>query len=463
MPRRVVITGLGTVTPFGYGFDALWQGLLVGESRLAPIRAFDASTFHSTIAGEVQDFKVKDHVPKSYRKAVKVMARDIELAVGAAKAAIESASLTTPGTNPDADPTYPSHRTGCNIGAGLIATEINELTTAFVTAVDEQGRFDYHRWGGMPPSQTLDADADPQSAVATAIASGGMSNLTPLWLLKYLPNMLACHVTIIHQAQGPSNTITCAEASGLLSIAESVRVIQRGDADLCYAGGAESKIEPMGLLRWHLIGRLATTRDLDNPDTQAGTIIRPYDPQATGTALGEGGGIVTLESAEHAEARGATPLAEVVGTGAGISPESPDASTRARGLIAAIRAALRDAKLSPDDIGVIVPHAAGILESDAEEIAAFRALFADRLAQIPIVTVTPATGDMVAGHAGVLACVAAKVLATGVLPARIHAGTPADGIRAAAAPSGTTDANYALVCTNALGGQNAAIILRALR
>lgn len=450
MRRRVVITGLGAVTPFGYGFEPLWRGLMSGESRLGPTRAFDASSFPSTLAGEVSDFNVKDHVPKAYRKAVKVMARDIELAVGAAKAAVEDAGLITPGVDPDADPTYPSERTGCSIGAGLIATEINELTTAFVTAQAEPGRFDYDLWGGL-------SEGGSEGTV-----SGGMSNLTPLWLLKYLPNMLACHVTIIHQARGPSNTITCAEASGLLSIAESVRVIQRGDADLCYAGGAESKVEPMGVLRWHLIGRLADTTGLSDPVAQAKTVVRPYDPTATGTVLGEGGGIVTLESAEHASVRGAKPLAEVLGTGAGISPESADPAARSRGLAVAIRAALRDAKLTPDDIDLIVPHAAGIPASDAEEVAAFRELFGKRLGTMPIVTVTPATGDMTAGHAGVLACVAAKILATGDLPARIHHGSPAEGLLAGAASAGQTRARRALVCTNAVGGQNAAMILGAI-
>jgi 3-oxoacyl-[acyl-carrier-protein] synthase II len=450
MRRRVVITGLGAVTPFGYGFEALWQGLLDGTCRIGPTRAFDASAFAATLSGEVLEYSVKDHVPKSYRKAVKVMARDIELAVGAAKAAVESAGLMTPGIDAAVEPTYPAERTGCSIGAGLIATEINELTSAFVTAQDEQGNFDYDRWGGV-------TDDEPD-----CVAQGGMSNLTPLWLLKYLPNMLACHVTIIHQARGPSNTITCAEASGLLSIAESVRVIQRGDADLCYAGGAESKVEPMGLLRWHLIGRLADTSGLSDPAGQAATVVRPYDPQATGTVLGEGGGIVTLECAEHAARRGATPLAEVLGTGAGLSPESPDPVERSRGLQVAIRAALRDAQLSPDDIGVIVPHAAGIRASDDEELAAFRAVFGKRLGEIPLVTVTPATGDMTAGHGGVLACVAAKVLHSGALPARIHHGQPAGDAQAGPAASARHSARYALVCTNAVGGQNAAMVLGAI-
>ena len=236
MRRRVVITGLGAVTGLGVGFDAFWDGLIAGRSSIGPIEGFDAAGFPCRLAAEVTGFRARDHVPKSYRKATKVMARDIELAVGAADAAVRDAGLVTRGLE-DGEPTYPGPRIGCNIGAGLIATETDELTSALATATDESGRFDLGIWG-----------------------RSGMNNLQPLWMLKYLPNMLACHVTIIHGAEGPSNTITCAEASGLLSLGESARVIERGSADMCLAGGTESKVCPMGLVRIGLAGRLADNR-----------------------------------------------------------------------------------------------------------------------------------------------------------------------------------------------------------
>ncbi|MCG8509788.1 MAG: hypothetical protein MI741_11230, partial [Rhodospirillales bacterium] len=216
MKRRVVISGLGPVSGLGFGIEATWAGVLKGESIIGRVQAFDPAGFDSQIAGEVPDYKIGNYVPKTYRKATKVMARDIELAVIGADQAARDAGLVTKGTDPDAakasdfEPTYPPMRMGCHIGAGLIAAEVNELTEALVEARKADGSFDIHEWGG-----------------------GGMFKLTPLWLLKYLPNMLACHVTIVHDAQGPSNTITCAEASGGLSIAESARVIARGNADLC--------------------------------------------------------------------------------------------------------------------------------------------------------------------------------------------------------------------------------------
>ncbi len=438
MTKRVFITGIGAVTPFGVGAEALWEGLLTGRSCLAPIERFDASGFRSGIAGEVKGFAAKDFVPKSYRKAVKVMARDIELAVGAAKCAVEDAGIKTKGVIPEGEvaaPTYDGARVGCHIGAGLIAAETDELTGALATAVGEDGKFDLRAWGER-----------------------GVQNLQPLWLLKYLPNMLACHVTIIHDARGPSNTITCAEASGLLSIGESMRVIERGDADLCFSGGAESKVNLMGLLRMDLAGRLAPTQG----ETDGWKCVRPYDPDAKGGVLGEGGGIVLLEERESALARGARPYAEAVGFGAGHSPRSDNPAERGEGLVAAIESALADAGVSTSDIDAIVPHAAGIRDVDGEEIEALTRVFGKRLGDIPLVTLPPALGDLMAGSGGVATGVAAMCLRRQALPARLHAGRPASGLRAEACGQRDARLGHVLVCTNALGGQNAALVLKAV-
>ncbi len=438
MQRRVVITGLGAVTPLGVGVEPLWEGLLASQSRLARIERFDPSGFPCRLAGEVRNFQAKDHVPKHYRKAVKVMARDIELAVGAAKAAVEHAGVLTRGVIAEGStdqPTYSPSRLGCHIGAGLIAAETDELTSALATARDPDGDLSLALWGER-----------------------GMGNLQPLWLLKYLPNMLACHVTIIHDAQGPSNTITCAEASGALSIGESMRVIERGDADLCFSGGAESKINLMGLLRMDLAGRLAHTAD----ETDGARIVRPYDPKAPGGILGEAGGILLLESFDTARARGARICAELVGFGAGQSPRSDIPAARAEGLTAAIEAALEDAGVRAPEIDAIIPHASGIRDVDAEEAAALRAVFGSRLADIPLVTLTPNIGDAMAGGAGVAACVAATCIQRQALPPRIHAGSPEHDLQAGASPHRDARLRHVLVCSNALGGQNAALIMRAV-
>jgi 3-oxoacyl-[acyl-carrier-protein] synthase II len=194
--RRVVITGLGPVTCFGVGAEPLWSAMLEPRTGIRRIQRFNPDGFDCRYAGELDDVQlnIKQIVPKSYRKATKVMCRDIELAVAGADAAVRDAGLVTKATDPDAQPTYPPHRVGCQIGAGLIAADVDELTAALVSSRSENGAVDLADWG-----------------------ANGMQNLTPLWLLKYLPNMLACHVTIIHDCQGPSNTITAASARPLRS------------------------------------------------------------------------------------------------------------------------------------------------------------------------------------------------------------------------------------------------------
>lgn len=447
MQRRVAITGLGVVSPFGVGMAPLWEGLCSGASAVARVTRFDPSGFDCRLGGEVKDFSAKDHVPKHYRKAVKVMSRDIELAVGAAKAAVEDAGLMTRaalGEDGQGVTTYPSERVGCHVGAGLVAAEIDELTSALATSTGPDGEFSQRVWG-----------------------ESGINNLQPLWMLKYLPNMLACHVTIIHGAEGPSNTITCAEASGLLSIGESCRVIERDAADMCFSGSAESKINPMGMMRMQLAGRLGATGDA----TTGPEACKPYDSSSVGVS-GEAGGILALEAYDKATARGAKIYAEIVGFGAahsGWPPYIPGAdrgSTRARhdrGLTFAIQRALADAGVTPADIDAIVPQASGSKLEDEGESGSLRVVFGERLASIPLVLICPAIGNSFAGTGGVMAAVAAKSLAEQRLPARLHTGHLPDDILAGAAPSKPATLRHVLVCGSSTGGQNAALVLRATR
>ena len=434
--RSVVITGLGPVTAHGLGMEPLWQALCDGRSALAPIRAFDASGFLAACGAELPDgYDVKDLVPKSSRTATKVMARDIEIAVGAALTAVRDAGLATRGTDPDAPPTIAPDRFGCHIGAGLIAAELDELTAALDTAKGEDGRFDAAHWGQQ-----------------------GMQELTPLWLLKYLPNMLACHVTIIHDCQGPSNTITCNEASAGLSIAESQRVIERGAADACLSGGADSKMNPMAYLRQELAGRFAAC-----PVTADATkTVKPFDATAAGTLVGEGGGILVLEAEDTAIARGARIHARLSGTGAsqswcddtvGLVPDATGES-----LADAIHAALRDASISPSDIDAIIPYGSGVRALDALERNALERVFGAQLATKPIVTLAPCIGATCAGFGAIAVAVAAKAIAEQRLPARINS-TATGTLAAAAAPTESRALRHILVCTPSLGGQNSAAVV----
>jgi len=440
MSCPAVITGLGPITAFGVGIDPLWSAMLAGRSAIKRIEAFDPGGFDCQIAAEMPPdlFNVKKVVPKSYRKATKVMCRDIELAVGAAAAAVEDAGLVTKASEGEAEPTIDPARFGCHIGAGLIASDINELAAALMTSRTDDGRFDLGHWGAH-----------------------GMENLTPLWLLKYLPNMLACHVTIVHDCRGPSNTITCCEASSALSLGESMRVIERGAADACLSGGAEYKLNPMALLRQQFAGRLARTNGEEDPSK----VVRPFDSRACGTVIGEGGGILVIESREVAERRGARPYAQVIGFAATQShcPDTVGLSIPAadESLTNAVRLALDHAGLAPGDVDGLVPFGSSIPAIDAAEAHAIRTVFGDRAASLPLVTTIPNVGNCAAGNGAIGLSVAAKALREQRLPARLHT-EDAEGLDANAGPARDADLKHMLILTTSQGGQNAAVVLKGL-
>lgn len=436
--RRVVITGLGPVTCFGIGADVLWNAMLEGRTGIRRIKRFNPDGFACRYAAELDDekFNIRDIVPKSYRKATKVMCRDIELAVAGADAAVRDAGLVTKAIDPDAQPTYQPHRVGCQIGAGLIAADVAELTAALVYSRSEDGGVDLKHWG-----------------------EGGMQNLTPLWLLKYLPNMLACHVTIIHDCHGPSNTITCCEASSGLSLGESVRVIARGGADVCLTGGAEFKVNPMAMFRQSCAQRLAAPES----DEDAASAVRPFSPDAGGTLLGEGGGILVVEALETAERRGATPVAEVVGFASTQSlcqyTISFDFDPQDTGMADAMGLAIKQAGVSPEEIDAIVPFGSGIANVDRAEAASIQRVFGKRAASIPLITTVPFTGNCNAGNGAVALSAAALALQHQRLPARLNT-TGASCLDAEACTARPAKLNYVLAFSTSQGGQNAAIVLK---
>ncbi len=430
--RRVAITGLGVVTAAGVGVEPFRQALMEGRSRVREIDLFDASSFPCRIAGQIDDFSARKFVPKNYRKSVKVMARDIEIAVAAADAAIRDAGITTQGIDPD-NTDIESDRLGCNIAAGLISTDLDELGMAINTAVAE-GRFDMKLWG-----QT------------------GINNLTPLWLLKYLPNMLSCHVTIIHGAKGPSNCITCGDASGHMAVGESARAIGRGVADVVFAGGAESKLNCMGMMRQTLLNRLCANRN-DDP----AAACRPFDADHAGTVIGEGGGLLILEDFDRARGRGARIYAEVVGFGGSCDPDGMDVTRpSAGGLDVAARKAMADAGVEPGDIDLIVAHGTGVPGEDAAEARAWADAMGDELEATPATSLTGMLGAMFAGTGGVELSTAALAIDEQVVPPTVNFSACAEGgeLSLSAEPR-RADISHVLTGAFSVGGQSAACVLR---
>jgi 3-oxoacyl-[acyl-carrier-protein] synthase II len=427
--RRVAITGLGAVTSAGIGMEPLWDALLAGESAVREITLFDASEYPSSVAGEVQGFSARKFVPKDYRKAVKVMARDIELAVGAAQLAFDDSGLTTRAMDGEMD--IEPATLGCNIGAGLISCELDELAAAAECSMID-GQFDIKTWGRE-----------------------GINQLTPLWLLKYLPNMLSCHATIIHGAEGPSNCITCGDASGHMSVGETMYYIAEGVCDAAITGSAESKLNPLCLLRQALLKRL-------NTGESSPASCKPFDAAAAGTVMGEGGGLVILEELNRAKARNARVYAEVVGFGSACDPAAIDVTQPTVGhLHLAVRNALQSANLSADDIDLIVTHGTGVAAEDALEANAWKMALGDRISEVPACAITGAIGSLFAGAGGVEVAVAAKALAEQTVPATCNLSTPAEGCGLnLSAQSRSGDFTYAITAAFTVGGQSAAVILK---
>ncbi len=438
--RRVVITGIGLATPLGIGGEPVWNALMEKKAGVRRITAFDPGTFPSQAAGEIDELQAKNFVPKAYRKSTKVMARDIEIAVACAYEAVRDAGLVTKcfidRGEAEGPPNVDSTRFGANIGAGLICADLSELAGAMATSVKEDGRFDIQQWG-----------------------RDGMTNLTPLWLLKFLPNMLSCHVTIVHDAQAPSNTITCSEASSHLAIGEAFRTISRGSADVCICGGAESKLNPMGLMRQQLLKRLTFSGN-DDP----ASACKPFDASRDGTVISEGGGLLILEEYEHAKARNARIYAEVVGFGASCNAHSwTGPCPEGRGVSLAIRKALKDAGLAPGAIGLISTFGTGIREQDASEARGIHDALGEGAEQVPALAIKGSVGNNGAGSGAIDLAVAACCVKNQMIPPSLNVNEVDPDCGLNLVKNDPRDAKVDAVLSIAYslgGGQNAALILK---
>lgn len=429
----VVITGFGGISPLGVNTQQMWEGLSTGRCGIGQIRAFDPSGFPCRIAGEVPEYKIRKYVPRTYRKATKLMCRDIELSVIAADEAIRNAGLVTKATDPENVNINPE-RTAINIGAGLISCDLVELAPSVALSITD-GSFDIHKWGKQ-----------------------GLESMTPLWLLKYLPNMLACHISIIHDIQGPSNSITCGEASSHLTISEAAQVIARGNSDIALAGGAEAKVNPVIIIRQCLLKR-ATDRNNDTPEKAC----RPFDEQAGGSVFGEGAGIVVLESLENAKRRGGTIYAELAGAGQSNNINSPyqQQEPDGTGIRIAIENALADARISPEELDLIIPHGTGIPGDDTAEAQAIEAALGKAIEKVsvwPTKSMISNTGaaagalDVIAG----LCTIKNQLIPPSRNFTKKQKGCNLDIITQPKKQS----PRYILCCSYTYGGQTAAVVLK---
>jgi 3-oxoacyl-[acyl-carrier-protein] synthase II len=377
--RRAVITGLGVVTSIGTDAGSFWKTLLAGRSGIRPITLFDVSRLPVRIAGEISDFDAKAFVDKKDRKGLRVMARTIQLAVAAAQRALDHGQVN----KEQLDPT----RFGVEFGSGLIATELDELGEAALASTNcAPSRVDLTRWGEQ-----------------------SLPTIPPLWMLKYLPNMLACHVSILHNAQGPNNTISENDVAGLLALGEAWRVLRRDDADFFLVGGAESKLNPLSLVRQSLYEALS--RHNDAPERAC----RPFDRNRDGIVLGEGGGVLVLEELEHARRRGAHVYAEVAGFGAAFDRERSGA-----GLARAIRAALTQAGIGPEDIDHVNAQGFSGVKSDSWEALGIQEVFGNCRPPVPVFAPKSYFGNLGAGAGTTELAASVLALEHGVCPATLN-------------------------------------------
>ncbi len=392
--RRVVITGLGLITPIATGPEAFWSALAEGRSGVRRIAAFPVEGLPNDLAAEVLDFNEKAAkamaLPK-YRKvltkSLKYMARDILLAVSAAQLAIADAGLADGGVEPT--------RLGVDLGAGLISSELDELAPAISHASQASSGFNYNVYG-----------------------SEGIQQINPLWLLKYLPNMLACHISIMIDCQGPSNTITEAEAASSTALGEAARIIARGRADVMISGGADSKIHPLSLIRMSLLEQMTHWKG------DPARACRPFDVHRDGTVPGEGAGIIILEEREHALQRGARIYGEILGFGSGCdAARGGGLDPEGTGTEVALKAALRDAGLSAVDIGHVNAHGGATRVADLAEARAIHRVFGPGGA-VPVTALKGYLGNLVSGCGAVELVGSLLGVGHGLIPAVLNCEEP---------------------------------------
>ena len=308
---HVVITGVGVVSPIGIGRDAFWESLCRGRSGVRRVALLDAWGMPVRIAGIVENFKAAQYLPQ--RKALKVMARDAQLGAAASVLACRDAGIAPGRVDPQ--------RFGVVLAADTICSPIEESDAIYRPCMVGP-RFDFGRWG-----------------------TAGLAGSYPLNFLRVLPNMIASHISIIHDARGPNNTIHQNEASSLLAIGEAAAVIERGAADVMLAGGASSQMTPFDCVRRSAMGLLSPRQD------DPAAVMRPFDAGRDGQVWGEGAAVFVLESRRAAEARGATILGQVLSWASACHCRRGAGSDPGAALRRAMQLALERAELNGRPLG----------------------------------------------------------------------------------------------------------------
>ncbi len=421
---RVVITGIGVVSPVGIGKDRFWRNLVGGRSGIDFLQSLPNDELPSKLAAEICDFDPLAYVYQ--KKFLKVMSRDIQLGVSAASLAMTDSRLQPGDVDPD--------RLGVEFGTGHMAFTPQELADAAADYADPSQRDGYSRRG-----------------------DDGMGKIAPLWLLRQLPNMPACHVAIEHDARGPNNTITSGEASALLALAEAIRVIQRGHADAMIVGACSSRIDPIDIARLNLIDHLSHQ---DDPSRAC----RPFDRDRDGTIVGEGAAVFVIERFAHAVARGADIYAEVLGVAGGCDGRRSRNGSEGKGIVRAVQSALRRAQIRPSEIGHINANGKSTRRDDWVEARAYHESLGSEADRIPVTALKSYFGTFDAGSGAVELAGSVLALRHRTIPMTLNYETPDPMCRLNVVRGEPLRqrSDVALKVNRTAMGQSAAAVLRAL-
>lgn len=409
MKKRVVITGCGVISSLGQDSNTFWKNILAGKSGVSRIESFDTSNYATKIAAEVKDFNPEDFIDK---KEVKRTDRFVQFGIAAAKLALQDAGLEITSEN--------AERIGVYVGSGI---------------------------GGL---RTFEEQLE-------ILFTKGPRRVSPFFIPMMIANMASGVISIHTGAKGPNSAAITACATGTHAIGDAANIIRRGDADVMIAGGTEASIRPTGIAGFNAARALSTRND--EPERAS----RPFDAERDGFVMGEGAGVVILESLEHALARGANIIAEVVGYGmTGDAYHLTQPAPEAEGASRAMLAALKDAGLETNDVDYINAHGTSTEYNDRYETIAIKNTFGEHAYRLAVSSTKSMTGHLLGAAGGIETIICALALRDQILPPTINYENPDPDCDLDYVPNQARPAKVNVALSNSLGfgGHNATIILR---
>jgi len=426
MKRRVVVTGLGLVTPLGTDVKTVWKRLLKGESGVGRITLFDASSFPTKIAAEVKEWDVSDigENPKDWEN----QDRHTRFAVGAGTKAVRDSGIELDKINPT--------RFGIYTGAGEGKQDFDLFTEMVLAGINPDGTFDTKRF-----------------------IEKGLEVLHPIQELEQEPNMPAAHLAARFNAQGPNANCLTACAASSQAVGEATEIIRRDEADIMLAGGAHSMIHPFGITGFNLLTALSTNND--HPEQAS----RPFDLKRDGFVIGEGSAMLLLEELEHAKKRGATIYGEIAGYGSNSDAfRITDTHPEGRGAISCLKMAIEDAEINPEQVQYINAHGTSTAVNDRVETLAIKQVFGDYAYKIPVSSTKSMTGHLIAAAGASELIYSLLAICDGVLPPTINYENPDPDCDLDYIPNQAREVKCEVAASNSFGfgGQNATLIVRKL-